>query len=154
MNDYNRGALKEPCLRLPYGWGKEVASIELGDSTGYVRLSDYEWLKAENRRLKESASDYMQANERLHIKLKQYKHIVQVQHPRAVVELIEKHCKLCELMRDMMRFFEDDDACEHCGHDAECEKQNGLTIAYEEDCLMRDVFKERMRELGIEEDDE
>jgi len=55
-----------------------------------------------------------------------------------------------ELIRDMMRFFEDDDACEHCGHDIECVEQNGLTVAYAEDCLMRDVFKERMHKLGIE----
>lgn len=53
MHDYNRGALKEPCLRLDYGWGEQWASVELGDGTGYVRLSDYEKLKAENTNLRE-----------------------------------------------------------------------------------------------------
>lgn len=38
MNDYNDGLLPEPCMRLPYGWGSEWKSIELGDGTGYVRL--------------------------------------------------------------------------------------------------------------------
>lgn len=40
MNDYNKGLLPEPCMRLPYGWGEEWKSIELGDGTGYVRLDD------------------------------------------------------------------------------------------------------------------
>ena len=40
MNDYNNGLLPEPCMRLPYGWGEEWKSIELGDGTGYVRLDD------------------------------------------------------------------------------------------------------------------
>lgn len=53
MSDYNKGSLNEPCLRLPYGFGEEVASVELGDGTGYVRLSDYEELKAENTKLRE-----------------------------------------------------------------------------------------------------
>lgn len=38
MNDYNKGLLPEPCMRLPYGWVAEWKSIELGDGTGYVRL--------------------------------------------------------------------------------------------------------------------
>ncbi len=61
MNDYNRGALKEPCLRLDYGWGEQWASVELGDGTGYVRLSDYEKLKAENAKLRELCASMWQA---------------------------------------------------------------------------------------------
>ena len=52
MDDYNRGALKEPCLRLPYGGGYEYESVELGDGTGYVRLTDYEKAVTENERLR------------------------------------------------------------------------------------------------------
>ncbi len=63
MNDYNRGALKEPCLRLDYGFGEQWASVELGDGTGYVRLSDYEKLKAENAKLREYAESYAKAVE-------------------------------------------------------------------------------------------
>lgn len=45
MNDFNRGALEIPCLRLDYGFGEQWASVELGDGTGYVRLADYEKLR-------------------------------------------------------------------------------------------------------------
>lgn len=38
MNDYNNGALPEPCLRLNTGFGQQYKSIELGDGTGYMRL--------------------------------------------------------------------------------------------------------------------
>lgn len=55
MNDYNRGALPDPCLRLDYGFGEEWASVELGDGTGYVRLADYKMVKAENVKLRELA---------------------------------------------------------------------------------------------------
>ena len=40
MNDYNDGIIPEPCLRLSYGFGQEYASVELGDGTGYVRVTD------------------------------------------------------------------------------------------------------------------
>ena len=49
MDDYNRGALKEPCLRLPYGSGYE--SVELGDGTGFVKFSEYMRLVQEVIRL-------------------------------------------------------------------------------------------------------
>ena len=45
MGDYNRGALPDPCLRLANGSGDDWASVELGDGTGYVKLTDYEQLK-------------------------------------------------------------------------------------------------------------
>lgn len=54
--------------------------------------------------------------------------------------------KLRELVRDMMRFFEDGDYCTVCEKVAECESLE----EYENDCLMRGVFKRRMAELGIE----
>ena len=109
-------------------------------------------LESENNHLREIIEESRQNNKRLYIRLKQYKQIVQAQHPHEIVELFENCYKRGELIRDMMRFFEDDDACEHCGHDLECWNQNGLTVAYSEDCLMRDVFKKRMHELEIEEE--
>lgn len=57
MSDYNNGSLNEPCLRLPYGFGEEVASVELGDGTGYVRLVDYEKVAGENAKLRELLAD-------------------------------------------------------------------------------------------------
>ena len=54
MNDYNRGALPDPCLRLDYGFGEQWASVELGDGTGYVRLADYEKLESENAELRDT----------------------------------------------------------------------------------------------------
>jgi hypothetical protein len=45
MGDYNKGALPDPCLRLAYGFGDDWASVELGDGTGYVKLTNYEQLK-------------------------------------------------------------------------------------------------------------
>ena len=55
MNDYNNGALQDPCLRLDYGFGEQWASVELGDGTGYVRLADYKMVKAENAKLRKIA---------------------------------------------------------------------------------------------------
>lgn len=57
---------------------------------------------------------------------------------------------LRELVRDMMRFFEDGDWCTHCKKVKECDAQE----VYEEDCLMRYVFHDHMRELGVEVDDD
>ena len=59
MNDYNRGALPDPCLRLDYGFGEQWASVELGDGTGYVRLADYEKAVAENAKLREICVDML-----------------------------------------------------------------------------------------------
>jgi hypothetical protein len=54
MNDYNRGLLKDPCLRLSYGFEGEYSSVELGDGTGFIALADYyeEILKREAERNK------------------------------------------------------------------------------------------------------
>lgn len=62
-----------------------------------------------------------------------------------------ENAKLRELCKDMMAFVEDDDACERCGHDAECvEAADGeLVLPYEGRCLMLDLFADRMRELGV-----
>ena len=54
MNDYNNGVLPDPCLRLDYGFGEQWASVELGDGTGYVRLTDYEKLESENAELRDT----------------------------------------------------------------------------------------------------
>jgi hypothetical protein len=40
MGDYNDGLIPEPCLRLDFGFGQQYASVELGDGTGYVRVTD------------------------------------------------------------------------------------------------------------------
>ncbi len=61
MNDFNRGALQVPCLRLDYGFGEQWASVELGDGTGYVRLADYEKLASENAKLRELVAHYERA---------------------------------------------------------------------------------------------
>ena len=54
MNDYNSGALPDPCLRLDYGFGDDWKSVELGDGTGYVRLAEYEKVVGENAELKKA----------------------------------------------------------------------------------------------------
>ena len=63
-------------------------------------------------------------------------------------ELLTENAKLRDLVRDMMRFFEDGDWCDKCNHARECDSQE----QYEGDCLMRLVFRDRMRELGVEVD--
>lgn len=72
-----------------------------------------------------------------------------------IENLQAENAKLRELCKDMMAFVEDDDACEHCGHDAECvEAADGeLVLPYEGRCLMLDLFADRMRELRIEVDE-
>lgn len=59
-----------------------------------------------------------------------------------------ENAKLRELVRDMMQFFENGDYCDECGVRGKCD----ATEEYEDDCLMREVFRDRMRELGIEVD--
>lgn len=73
---------------------------------------------------------------------------------RRVDELCKENERLRGLVRDMMAFVEDDDACERCGHDAECvEAADGeLVLPYEDGCLMLDLFADRTRELEIEVD--
>jgi hypothetical protein len=61
-------------------------------------------------------------------------------------ELYRENAKLRELVRDMMGFFEDGDWCVKCERALDCQAQE----QYEDDCLMRFVFRDRMRELGIE----
>lgn len=56
--------------------------------------------------------------------------------------------KLRELVQKMMRFFEDGDWCVKYEVEKECDAQE----QYEGDCLMRGVFHDRMRELGVEVD--
>lgn len=67
-----------------------------------------------------------------------------------IVALEDDNAKLRELVRTMMRFFEDDDWCITCWCAKECDAQE----QYEDDCLMRDVFRDLMRELGIEGEDD
>ena len=64
----------------------------------------------------------------------------------AYVEAEAENAKLRELVQKMMRFMEDGDWCTTCEVAKECDAQE----QYEEDCLMRGVFHDRMRELGVE----
>lgn len=57
-----------------------------------------------------------------------------------------ENAKLRELAQKMMRFFEDGDWCDTCEVAKECDAQE----EYDEDCLMRGVFRGCMRELGVE----
>ena len=59
-----------------------------------------------------------------------------------------ENAKLRELVVDMMGFFEDGDWCVKCERARDCQSQE----QYEDDCLMRFEFRDRMRELGIEVD--
>ena len=61
--------------------------------------------------------------------------------------LHRENAKLRELVRDMMRFFEDGDYCTVCEVERECTANE----QYNDDCLMRDVFRDRMRELGVDD---
>ena len=65
---------------------------------------------------------------------------------RQIMTEQDENAKLRELVQKMMRFMEDDDWCTTCEVAKECEEQE----QYEVDCLMRGVFHDRMRELGIE----
>ena len=58
-----------------------------------------------------------------------------------------ENAELRELVRDMMRFFEDGDYCTACEKVAECDARE----EYDDSCLMRGVFHARMRELGVEQ---
>ena len=62
-----------------------------------------------------------------------------------VDELCAENERLRGLVRDMMRFFEDGDYCTVCEVERECTANE----QYNDDCLMRDVFHDRMRELGV-----
>ena len=64
-----------------------------------------------------------------------------------IERLDDENDKLRELVRDMMRFFEDGDYCTICEKVADCDKAQDV---YDVDCLMRGVFHNRMKELGIE----
>ena len=63
-----------------------------------------------------------------------------------MADSLAENDKLRELVRKMMRFFEDGDYCAACEKVAECDAQE----EYDDDCLMRGVFHARMRELGME----
>ncbi len=59
--------------------------------------------------------------------------------------IVTDNHKLRELVRDMMGFFEDGDWCVKCERARDCQAQE----QYEDECLMRFVFRDRMRELGV-----
>lgn len=59
-----------------------------------------------------------------------------------------KNTKLWKLVLDMMQFFEDGDWCDKCSYARECDSQE----QYEDDCLMRLVFRDRIEQLRMEVD--
>ena len=59
MSDYDDGLIPEPCLRLDYGFGQQYASVELGDGTGYVRVTDE--LRGEYHKMKRWYDDELRA---------------------------------------------------------------------------------------------
>lgn len=59
MSDYNDGLIPEPCLRLDYGFGQQYASVELGDGTGYVRVTDE--LRSEYQKMERWHDDELRA---------------------------------------------------------------------------------------------
>lgn len=63
-------------------------------------------------------------------------------------DLERDNAKLRELCGDMMEFFEDGDWCVKCELAPDCQEQE----QYEDECLMRFVFRDRMRELGVKVD--
>ena len=105
MNDFNRGALPVPCLRLDYGFGEQLASVELGDGTGYVRLADYEKAEAENAELKRAAERDADVLELLNLSLE---------------ESQAENAKLRELARDL-RFCARQSNCLKCEHGRFCD---------------------------------
>ena len=70
MSDYNDGLIPEPCLRLDYGFGQQYASVELGDGTGYVRVTDD--LRSEHHKMKrwydDELKDAMDSNDELRMR--------------------------------------------------------------------------------------
>lgn len=70
MSDYNDGLIPEPCLRLNYGFGQQYASVELGDGTGYVRVTDD--LRSEYHKMKrwydDVLKDEMDSNDELRMR--------------------------------------------------------------------------------------
>ncbi len=62
--------------------------------------------------------------------------------------LESENAKLRKQVLEMMRFFDDGDYCATCEKAAECDAQE----EYDDNCLMRGVFHDSIRELGIEVD--
>lgn len=54
-----------------------------------------------------------------------------------------ENAELWRLVEDMMDFFEDGNYCDRCQMQEACDSQQ-----YDDDCLMRDEFRSRMRGTG------
>lgn len=106
------------------------------------RLCDEnEQLKVENARLHEYVTKLEQANIVLDSDNTELRNDM-----KDMQMIVADNHKLRELVQKMMRFFEDGDWCTKCEVEKECDAQE----QYEGDCLMRGVFRNRMRELGVE----
>ena len=157
MSDYNDGLLPEPCMRLNCGFGQEYASVELGDGTGYVRVTDD--LRGEYHKMQRWYDDELRAALDENAKLREERnhwHVEQVHaygnwedtYKRAV-ELESENAKLRELVRDMWQF--EQMSCSKC-----VAKNDGYCgIGIDEGCPLEHSIYDRMRELGVdkEEDD-
>lgn len=132
MNDFNRGALQIPCLRLDYGFGEQWASVELGDGTGYVRLSDYEKMVAENAELRAERDEWHR------VAVSKQDIIDHMRDARA------ENAKLRKLVRDMWRFT--GAACKKYPRLFDPAAAGGQTVQLN----ALDTIEQRMRELGVE----
>ena len=120
MSDYNDGIIPEPCLRLDYGFGQEYASVELGDGTGYVRVTDD--LRSEHYKMKRWYDDVLR-------------------------EALDENAKLRELAAGVghLLFSLDVDYCAACPRDSINHPCPVYTVDGGE-CL----YKADLRELGLE----
>lgn len=153
MSDYNDGIIPEPCLRLDYGFGQEYASVELGDGTGYVRVTDE--LRGEYHKMQRWYDDELREALDENAKLREERnhwHVEQVHaygnwedtYKRAV-ELELENTKLRELMRVMAY-------CNQFRRDCDgCSMNDAAGIITERAGC--DELLARLRELGVEVDE-
>lgn len=109
MSDYNDGLIPEPCLRLNYGFGQQYASVELGDGTGYVRMTDE--LRGEHHKMKRWYDDELRAALDENSKLRKLAEglIGHVKHPPCEGCIAEMNCDCSDLTQcDEWLFFEAD----------------------------------------------
>ena len=136
MSDYNDGLIPEPCLRLDYGFGQQYASVELGDGTGYVRVTDD--LRSEHHKMKRWYDDELRAaldsNDELRMKVVSLEAALEGMHLIREQDKAEND-KLRELVEDMLSCIE-------------------IQIAFDRtpEKWMYKEFAGRAQELGIEED--
>lgn len=105
MSDYNDGLVPDPCLRLDYGFGQQYASVELGDGTGYVRVTDD--LRSEYHKMKRWYDDELRA-------------------------ALDENAKLLELCVQMVETVECSSSTKRCALFSECEAGEFEPCLYEQ----------------------